>query len=204
MSRQANLNEVRWKVRHNALVLREFTAKQMIRATNLKPESVRTELKRMKREGLLEAVRMAKESPGRGAPPVQYKLPADFKARLRLARSVDTFIGRSSLDHPSSRQYFSLQQLLDRALTAEATVQADLLDKAGRELELAEQAEGGKRASPAVKAHLDYERARLHYLRGEYDRARELFQQLRTFFAEANKKDMLERVDEFLLCLQLP
>jgi predicted transcriptional regulator len=82
-------NEVKFKVRHYALLLEEFTVSQIVELTGLKSPSVRTEVQRMKREGFVTASRQ--NAQGRGGPPCVYRLTDDPEARLALSRSVEAF-----------------------------------------------------------------------------------------------------------------
>jgi len=204
MSQRAGMSQVKFRVRHNALLLRAFTAADMIRATGLNPESVRTELQRMKQEGLL----VSRTNPGnpkkRGGPPALYKLTEDQEGRAALSESIEAFYPPPPLaDKPTSRHYLLAQQLLNRAQIAEGERRMQLLAQAEQDLELAEQAEGGTLAPKPIEAYLQYERARLAYLRGEIEEAKRGFEELRELFADAQNDKMLGRLDEFRLCLKV-
>jgi predicted ArsR family transcriptional regulator len=202
MTQRATMSQVKFKVRYNALLLREFKVADIVQATGLKPESVRTELQRMKQEGLLVAGPNG-EHTGRGAPPVLYRLTDDPEQRLALSQSVAAFHpAPSTPERPSSRRYRSAQQLLDRALNSKGAQRRQLLAQAEQDLQRAAEAEGGEFASEQVKAYLQYEHARLLYLRGDYDSAKREFAGLRRLFATSGDDTMLQRVKEFEVCAE--
>jgi hypothetical protein len=197
------MSEVKFRVRHNALLLHEFTTADMVRATGLNPESVRTELQRMKREGLLISRPHPDKPKKRGGHPALYRLTDNPEARLALSESVEAFYpSLSSADQPTSRHYLLAQQLLDHAQTVENVQRKRLLLDADQALEMAEQAEGGSLAPKRIQAYLRYERARLSYLRGDYKEAKISFESLRDFFVEVQDEIMIRHTDESLLCLK--
>lgn len=203
MKRRAGMSEVKFKVRHNALLLREFTVADMVRATGLNPESVRTELQRMKLEGFLTSCPHPDKPKKRGGRPVLYQLTDDPEVRLALSESIEAFYPPSPpVDRPTSRHYLLAQQLLNRAQAAEVPLRDRLLSDAESHLRMAEQAEGGALAPKRIQAYLRYERARLFYLRGKHKEAREDFESLHRFFVEVRDEMMIGRIDESLLCLK--
>lgn len=204
MVRRTGMSQVKFKVRHNALMLREFTVADIVRATRLNPESVRTELQRMKQEGLLTSGPLLDRPKKRGGCPALYRLTEDSEARLMLSESIEAFYPAApSVDKPTSRHYLLAQQTLSRAQMEDDRQRRErLLDLADHDLEMAEQAEGGSLASRSVKAYLEYECARLAYLRGKYEDAQLRFEALRSFFVTLHDEILVQRTDEFLLCLK--
>jgi DNA-binding transcriptional ArsR family regulator len=200
MTQRATMSQVKFKVRYNALVLREFKVSDIVEATGLKPESVRTELQRMKAEGLLTAGPDG-EHTGRGAPPAVYRLTDDPERRLALSESVAAFYpAPPTVDRPSSGAYRRAQQLLDRALNAKGRERKQLLAVAERALAHAAEAEGGEWASEPVKAYLRYECARLRYLQSDYAEAKSEFAALRPVFATLGDDGQAQRAGEFEVC----
>ncbi len=200
MTQRATMSQVKFKVRYNALLLREFKVSDIVQATGLKPESVRTELQRMKAEGLL-TVGPNNEHNGRGAPPAVYHLTDDPERRLALSESVAAFYPAPvTINRPSSGAYRKAQQLLDRALNAKGHERKQLLVGAERALAHATEAEGGEWASEQVKAYLRYESARLRYLQSDYAEAKGEFATLRSVFATLGDDGQAQRAGEFALC----
>lgn len=207
MTQRATMSQVKFKVRYNALLLREFKVADIVQATGLKPESVRTELQRMKQEGLLVVGPNGdgEEAPHahtrRGAPPALYRLTDDPDRRVALSESVAAFYPAPPVaERPSSRSYRAAQQLLDRALVAKSRQRKQLLIDAERALAHAAEAEGGAWAGEPVKAYLCYEQARLGYLRGDYAAAKRDFITLRSVFATLGDDAQAQRAGEFALC----
>lgn len=201
MTHRVGMSQVKFKVRYHALLLREFTVADIVSATGLNPESVRTELQRMRQDGLLrsEAQPSTEERHGRAS---LYRLTDDPEARLTLSRSVEAFYPPPPPNNrPTSRHYQLAQQLLDQALNTTNSQRHQLLEDAVRALEMAEQAEYDETAS--IKAYFDYERARLAYLRGEYEQAEHAFKQLRERFSASDDQALLRRVEEFLVCVDV-
>lgn len=202
MTHRVGMSQVKFKVRYHALLLREFTVADIVSATGLNPESVRTELQRMRQEGLLRSqphASPAAEHHGRAA---LYCLTDDPEARLVLSRSIEAFYPPPpSANCPTSRHYLLAQRLLDQALNTTNSQRRRLLADATSALEMAEQAEGGELASESIKAHLQFERARLAYLHGDYQQAADSFSQLHDFFTATGNEPLLKRIEEYRICL---
>ncbi|HEY0602425.1 MAG TPA: sigma factor-like helix-turn-helix DNA-binding protein [Herpetosiphonaceae bacterium] len=201
MTHRVGMSQVKFKVRYHALLLREFTVADIVSATGLNPESVRTELQRMRQDGLLKSETQtgAAERHGRAS---LYRLTDDPEARLTLSRSVEAFYPPPPPStRPTSRHYQLAQQLLDQALNTTNSQRHQLLDDAQSALEMAEQAEYD--AHPEIKAYFEYERARLAYLRGEYTQAEQTFTQLRDRFGALHDQALLRRIEEFLVCVDV-
>ena len=202
MAVKTGKSQVKFKVRYNALIFREFTVSDMVRATGLNPESIRTELQRMKQEGLLTSERHPQKHDKRGGHPSIYRLADDPEARLALSESIEAFYpSLPTGNEPTSRHYMSAKQTLDLAQTADEPECKQLLAAVKDDLEIAEQAEGGSLASDSVKAHLQYERARFVYLKGKHELAQELLNSLSQFFMSVNNTAMTQKVQEFQLYL---
>lgn len=199
MSPQALHGEVKLKVRRTALLLREFTVSQLVRATGLNPESVRTEVQRLKQEGFL----ISEHQPGQRE--AVYRLTDDPEKRLELSRSVETFYpAPPETSRPTTRFYHAARHTLNQAERAKGREREELLTQAARQLEGAWEAEGASRAPDPVQAHLLRERGRLAYLRGvSLDEARRYFEQAREKFTAAGLEGEARLVDEYLLCLEI-
>jgi len=202
-------NEVKFKVRHHALLLEEFTVAQIVELTGLKSTSVRTEVQRMKREGLLSSHR--KKGKGRGAPPCVYKLTDDPEARLELSRSVGAFYTETAPKpaeprRPVSRHFFQAVELI-KDLTCQRVEEADqeaVIDEALYHLEFARYEEGaGLEEIEVVEACLDREQARLESVRGNFSEAERLFHQASVAFEAAGLRREVEQTHGYWLCAQL-
>ncbi len=202
-------NEVKFKVRHHALLLEEFTVAQIVELTGLKSASVRTEVQRMKREGLLSSCR--EKGKGRGAPPCVYKLTDDPEARLELSRSVEAFYTETAPRpveprRPVSRHFFQAVELI-QDLTCQRVEEADqkaIIDEALYHLEFARREEGvGREGTEIVRACLDREQARLESVRGNHLEAERLFRQASAAFEAAGLHSEVERTHGDWLWAQL-
>jgi DNA-binding PadR family transcriptional regulator len=202
-------NEVKFKVRHHALLLEEFTVAQIVQLTGLKSTSVRTEVQRMKREGLLSSHR--EKGKGRGAPPCVYKLTDDPEARLELSRSVEAFyteIAPKPVEprRPVSRHFFQAVKLI-RDLTCQRVEEDDqeaVIDEALYHLEFARREEGvGREGTEVVGACLDREQARLESVRGNISEAERLFRQAGAAFEAAGLHREVEQTRGDWLWAQL-
>jgi DNA-binding transcriptional ArsR family regulator len=199
MPAQAVRSEVKFKVRRNALLLREFTIAQLVCATGLNPESVRTEVQRLKREGLVTSERRP------GQREALYRLSDDPERRLALSRSVEAFYPEPPEpipSRPTSRLYQTALRSLDQAEKEKGKRREELLAQAAHQLEGAWQAEGASRAPELVQAHILRERGRLAYLQGQREPARELLTQAREAFAAVGLESETRLVDEYLLCIE--
>ena len=198
------MSEVKLKVRRNALALQEFTAVDVIRATGLNPESVRTELQRMKQDGLIVATGRAAGEARRGAHPLRYRLAPDAEARRAIADSIESFYPtRPTEERPTSRYFQATVRQLDQAFVASDSERRQLLAEAAHNLATAEDAAGGRFASDLVRAHLRLESGRLAYLAGDDEAARARLEAARPAFVRARDDGTLRRIDEFLLCIKL-
>lgn len=202
-------NEVKFKVRHHALILEEFTVAQIVQLTGLKSTSVRTEVQRMKREGLLSSYREKRK--GRGAPPCVYRLTDDLEARLELSRSVEAFyteIAPKPVEprRPVSRHFFQAVELI-KDLTCQRVGEADqkaVIDEALYHLEFARREEGvGREGTEMIGACLDREQARLESVRGNISEAERLFQKANNAFEAIGLSREIEQTHGYWLCAQL-
>lgn len=206
MARKAGMSEVKLKVRYNALFLREFTVADMVRATGLKPESVRTELQRMRREGLLTSEPLTEKRRGRGGRPALYKLTQDPEKRLALSHEVESFFPEPLQPippRPTSRHYLVASRILDRVATGYYKTDKErdtALQEAEERLKFAEYEEG--ESQELIRAYIDRERARLEYLRGHDETAESLFRQVQEAFTTAELDHEVERINEYLTCIQ--
>jgi DNA-binding transcriptional ArsR family regulator len=197
---QAARSEVKFKVRRNALLLGEFTIAQLVRATGLKPESVRTEVQRLRREGMV----ISERRPGRRE--AFYRLSDDPEKRLDLSRSVETFYPEPPSPippRPTSRMYQAALRSLDQAEEMEeGRRRAKLLAQAAHQLEGAWQAEGASRAPELVQAHLLREHGRLASLQGQREAAIEMLTEAKQRFTVAGLESEVRLIDEYLLCIE--
>jgi len=203
MKPKAEMSKVKFQVRYNALMLSQFTVEQMVKATGLNPESVRTELQRMRQEGLLTSGPLAGERRGRGGRPAVYKLTSDPEKRLALSRSVRAFYPEPPRPvRPTSRHYLVANRILDRIATGQYKDDQEceaFLQEARERLEFAWYDEGEPEG--LIRAYIDRERARLEYLWVNYETAEALFRQVRETFAAAELHDEVAKVDEYLVCI---
>lgn len=198
MSPQAIHSEVKFKVRQDALLLHEFTISQLVRTTGLNPESVRTEVQRLKQEGFV----VSERRPGQRE--ALYRLSDDPEKRLALSRSVEAFYPPPpEPSRPTARLYQAALHTLNQAEKEEGRRREEFLAQAAHQLEGAWQAEGASRASELVQAYILRERGRLAYLQGsDLEQARQRFEQAREKFAAAGLESEVRLVDEYLLCLE--
>jgi RNA polymerase sigma factor (sigma-70 family) len=204
MTHRVGMSQVKFKVRYHALLLQQFTVADMIRATGLNPESVRTELQRMRQAGLLTSQPHTEMSTERHGRPSLYRLVDDPEARLSLSRSIEAFYPTPpAAERPTSRHYLAAQRLIDQALSTSHPQREELITEAEAALEMAEHAEGADSAPDAIRHYLHYEWARLSYLRGHDETAARAFNALYAAFSTAANETMIKRVQEFLVCLDV-
>jgi len=171
----------------------------LVRATGLNPESVRTEVQRLKQEGFV----VSERRPGRRE--ASYQLSDDPEKRLALSRSVEAFYPepREPIPpRPTSRLYRAALESLDQAEGEKGRRRQELLEQAVHQLEGAWQAEGASRAPELVQAHILRERGRLAYLQGQRESARELLTQAKEAFTAAGLESETRLVDEYLVCIE--
>lgn len=202
-------NEARFKVRHYALLLEEFTVSQIVELTGLKSPSVRTEVQRMKRDGFVTSSRQ--KAQGRGGPPCVYKLTDDPEARLALSRSVEAFYVETAPRpveprRPASRHFFEAVQLIQGLVShrVEESGRHAAIEEAAYHLEFARREEGvGREGTEIVGAFLNREKAKLEAVQGNIAEAERLFRQSLAAFQDAALDDEVERVHGDWLCMLL-
>src|SRR5689334_14385265 len=84
-------NQVKFRVRQYALMLQEFTVADIARLSKLNPESIRTEIQRMRKEALVISRREPRQKGQRGGSIAVYMLSEDPEAQLKLLKSVEAF-----------------------------------------------------------------------------------------------------------------
>jgi hypothetical protein len=170
------MSAVKFRVRHKALRLGQFTVDQMVKETGLKRESVSTEVQRMKKEGLLGTQRLAKSPEDKasvvGARPRLYVLTPDLQKRMEVARQLESFFLPSlSSDRPTNRHYVTATRLLDRLMAEEQTdyaMRENLIGRCSEALEYAWHDENKPAEDSLVGAFIEREKARLCYVRKKY------------------------------------
>ena len=204
-------NEVKIRIRSNALTLREFTVAQMRRVTGLNPASIRTELQRMKREGYLTS-ESVKEKRGRGAPPHVYKLTSDPEKRLELSHQVEAFYTPPpppASPKPTSLHFKAAVKLIDRLASDQISAEerGEVLDKARYHLDFAMHEEGvgikKDEATDIIGAHIDFRKVQLECLQGHWSEAVNLLNRARTVFLAHELEEPVAQVEAYLLCLAI-
>ncbi len=204
-------NEVKIRIRSNALTLKEFTVAQMRRVTGLNPASIRTELQRMKRQGYLTSEPM-KEKRGRGAPPHIYKLTSDPEKRLELSHQVEAFYTPPpppASPKPTSLHFKAAVKLIDRLAAGQASEEErdEVLDKARYHLDFAMHEEGvgikKDEATDLIGAHIDFQRAQLECLQGHWPEAETLLNRARAVFLAHELEAPVAQLEAYLLCLAI-
>jgi len=191
-------SEVKLKVGRAALLLGEFTIAQIVRATGLRPNSVRTEVQRLRRRGMITSRR----EPGRRE--ALYSLADDPEKRLALSRSIEALYPEPPVPisrRPTSRLYQAALRTLDQAEREKGERRRELVEQAAHQLEGAWEAEGASRAPELVQAHLLREQGRLAYLQGRLELAKELFNRARESFLAAGFEDAVRLTEAYLLCI---
>jgi tetratricopeptide (TPR) repeat protein len=198
------MGKVKLRVRENALRMREFTVEQMIKATGFNQESVQSELRRMRVEGLLTVPTRVPTTQQRGAPPCLYRLTSDPEARLELASQIEDFFSKpKEHGHPTSQHYFEAVKLLDQMETNEVdkTIRRSLIDSANEELDFAWNEEG--EPSGSVDAYIKCQLGRLEYIRGNYNQAEELFLRAQRLFEASGDIEQRSCGQEYLSALSV-
>lgn len=201
MTEKRQLGKVKLRVRGKALLLREFTLEQMVKATGLNQESVQSELRRMRNEGFLTSQRVESEGQ-RGAPPCLYRLTSDPELRLELSQQVEEFYPETPPSvRPTSPHYFTAIDLLDQVERGNYsnTERTLLLGRSADALEFAWHDEGEPEG--VINAFIECERGRLEYLRGNYDEAEATFMRAVQTFAENGMSEQYSCGGEYLPAL---
>ena len=201
---------VKFLVRHNALLLREFTVEQMRRATALNGAGIRTELQRMKRQGYLTSQPLQEGKGGRGPRPHVYRLTDDLEKRLELARSVEAFYApplAPAPPRPTGLHYQGALELVKQIETGQVATEEreGWLSRARERLERARSEEGvGIREGPeaeTIAAHLAVLEARLALQREEWAQAEKLLNEAAIAFERYGLADEKGEAESFQAAL---
>jgi hypothetical protein len=197
------MSKVKFKVRYNVLLLKEFTIADVLRVTGLNPDSVRTEIQRMIKEGYLVSEPIRGVRGKRGGRPHVYRLTNDLNARMSLSESIEAFYPAPVEEKPTSRYYLSAKRLIDKTMYTDEVSRGQLLSQAEVDLELAEKAEGGNLVPKMIKAHLEIQRARLQYHGERFSEAKEHFSCIRKEYLDVLDDTDNKYIDEYILCLSV-
>ena len=203
MVKKAEMSEVKFKVRHYALLLREFRVADMVKVTGLNPESIRTELQRMRQDGLLISDRLAEKRRGRS---LLYKLTPDPEKRLALSREVESFFPKPPKifpPRPTSRHYHVANQLIERVAKGYYKTEEEqktALQEAKQHLKFVEYEED--MSEKLIYAYVNLGRARLEFLSENYEEAETLFIRVRETFTAAELGYEVPMIDEYLAFIQ--
>ena len=202
--------QVKLLVRSNALLLREFTVAQMRRVTGAKPTSVRTELHRMKREGLLTSEPLRQRGTGRGAPPHVYRLTDDPEKRLELVRSVEAFYRvEDAAGHmePVSLNYKATLSLLDQLerIDTDSESLSPVLARARRHAELAHEDIAGEEGvrGDVWETYLKVAQARLAQASHAWQQAGDLLKDAKASYESAGLAEMVHEVEAEMAALHI-
>lgn len=119
----ATPNEVKSNIRHNILLLREFTVPQLEAITGFGRQSIHIEVRCLEQEGFVSQVGTQERAKGSvdGRPLLVYQLSSDPETRFQLLQFVRAFyVAGEQTDpmpvQPESKHYFIAQEILDEAL----------------------------------------------------------------------------------------
>lgn len=105
---------------------------------------------------------------------------------------------------PQSNAYGNAHQRIDEALMQPPLRRVGKMGEIERSLQRAAHDEGGDQTPEHVRCYLRFEQARVHYLRGQYDEARNLFEQVRDHLIDTDDDDpLLREAREFLAVIEL-
>jgi hypothetical protein len=184
-------NYVKDRVRRLALSLDEFTIRDLARITGLKPNSIRTEVGRMKDDGFL-----INTTPGKRE--AIYALTSDVERRLELSEQVSQATGQEVFSYPTSQAFLDAQERLTRLETYEYLLPEPLIadvkriletgiEAAGRAVVEANYAEGGEAAPPSIRFYLKKQEGRLNLLKARIAGKQYLYRRARVDLQEAVK-----------------
>jgi len=204
MSR-ANLNSVKLAVQQAILDTPRFTVADIAKRTGFRLDSIQTQVQRMKKQGIVDVDSASKEdlaaSNKRGAPPVTYRLTQDVEKLRALREDILSFYShlRERTPRPTSKHFTLAKQAIDMALRCEDSKKEELLQEAELQLEIVRDTECDAEADENLKAHIEFENARVKYARQKYKETTLEFAHLRTVFLQHRDEEALRSADEYWL-----
>jgi len=202
------MNSIKLGVRQIAATGKPFTITDLQRRTGFNVESIRTEVQRLRQEGLLETTAVAERGANkRGAPSAVYCLAKDESQVAILRKSIEEFYVQTPLtraDEPTSTHFAATVAAIDKALALYGGAGVEeLLQQAEEELESARYAEGDEDASERLRARLDFEGARIQFARGKYAEALGEFSRLSDILSRCRDYATARAAKEYMLAAEL-
>jgi hypothetical protein len=205
---RAEMNSIKLGVRQIAATGKPFTITDLQRRTGFNVESIRTEVQRLRQEGLIVTTAVAeREVNQRGAPSSIYCLAKDESRVATLRKSIEEFYAQAPLmrtDEPTSTHFAATVAAIDKALALYGGPRVEeLLQQAEEELESARYAEGDENASERLRARLDFEGARIQFARAKYSEALGEFSRLGGILSRCKDHAAARVAKDYMLAAEL-
>jgi len=203
--------EVSFKVKRAITFMERFTIGQLADMTGLEYQGVETVVQRLLKDGyIIQAKPRQREGRRRvGRPRQTYTLVNDPEIRKKLYSSIEAFQIEEALTAASDRKPSSAH--FDAAISIIDSLEAEEREKSDASLsEATEHLDFAKRYEEMIEegievahAYVNFQQARLEFLRGNEDETKRLLAQARAVFQENGIDEQVKLIDDYEITIAL-
>jgi len=204
--------EVSFKVKRAITFMERFTIGQLADMTGLEYQSVETVVQRLLKDGYItqaEPRELERRKKRVGRPRQTYALVDDLEIAKRLYTSIEAFQIEEALTaaadrKPSSAHFDAAVSIIDSLEAGEEEIAAASLDEASERLNFARRYEEMiEEGIEIAHAYVDFQQARLEFLRGNEDETRQFLAQARSVFKENGLDGQVKLIDDYEIAIAL-
>jgi predicted transcriptional regulator len=203
--------EVSFKVKRAITFMERFTIGQLADMTGLDYQSVETVVQRLLKDGYITQAEPRQPERGKrvGRPRQVYALVNDPEIEKKLYSSIEAFqieeaLTAASDRKPSSAHFDAAVSVIDSLEAGEKEISAVSLDEAAERLDFARRYEEMiEEGIEVAHAYVDFQQARLEFLRGNEDETRRLLAQARSLFQENGIDGQAKLIDDYEIAIAL-
>ena len=203
--------EVSFKVKRAMTFMERFTIGQLADMTGLEHQSVETVVQRLLKDGyIIQTEPRQPESRKRiGRPRQTYALVDDPEIAKKLYASIEAFQIEEALTaapgrKPSSAHFDAAVSIIDSLEAGEQEISAASLDEATERLDFARRYEEMiEEGIEIAHAYVDFQQARLEFLRGNEDETKRLLAQAKAVFHESAIDEQVKLIDDYEITIAL-
>jgi predicted ArsR family transcriptional regulator len=203
--------EVSFKVKRAITFMERFTIGQLADMTGLDYQSVETVVQRLLKDGYITQAepRQTERRKRVGRPRQVYALVNDPEIEKKLYSSIEAFqieeaLTAASDRKPSSAHFDAAVSIIDSLEAGGETISAASLDEAAERLDFARRYEEMiEEGVEIAHAYVDFQQARLEFLRGKEDETKRLLAQAKAIFQENGIDGQVKLVDDYEITIAL-
>lgn len=203
--------EVSFKVKRAITFMERFTIGQLADMTGLEYQSVETVVQRLLKDGYITQAepRQPERRKRVGRPRQVYTLLDDPETAKKFYSSIEAFQIEEALTaaperEPSSAHFGAAVSIIDSLEAEEKEIAAALLDEAAERLDFARRYEEMiEEGIEIAHAYVDFQQARLEFLRGNEGETKRFLAQARAIFQESGIDGQVKLIDDYEITIAL-